>query len=266
MVTVGQIYDVLNSLAPIHYQMDFDNSGFLVGDRTAEVKTVVVALDITDEVIREAVEIKADLIVSHHPLLFHPLRSVRAEDLTGRKVLKLVKNGIAAICMHTNLDIADGGVNDALMDALGAETTGLLEPAGTDDRGQPLGCGRIGFLQQPMLLDGFLKYLTERLQVTGLRFCDGGKPVHKLAVCGGSGGNMLELAWNAGCDTFVTADIKYDRFLAAKELGINLIDADHFCTENVVIPVIADGIRQALPDLSIHVSQKLKQTAQFYMP
>ena len=266
MVTVGQIYDVLNALAPVHYQMDFDNAGFLVGDRNAAVHTVVIALDITDNVIREAIAMKADLIVSHHPLLFHSLRNVRAEDLVGRKVLALAKHDIAAICMHTNLDVADGGVNDALMQVLNAETKGLLEPAGKDDRGQPLGCGRVGVISEPMPLEVFLKDLTERLHVSGLRYCDGGKPVYRLAVCGGSGGNMLELAFEAGCDTFVTADIKYDRFLTAKELGVNLIDADHFCTENVVVPVLAEAIQNAFPLVNVRISQALGQTTQFYMP
>ena len=266
MVTVGQIYDVLNALAPVHYQMDFDNSGFLVGDRNAEVHTVVTALDITDDVIHEAIAMNADLIVSHHPLLFHSLNNVRAEDLVGRKVLALAKHDISAICMHTNLDVADGGVNDALMHALNAEVTGLLEPAGMDDQGQPLGCGRVGTISKPVPLVAFLKDLTERLHVSGLRYCDGGKPVHRIAVCGGSGGNMLELAFESGCDTFVTADIKYDRFLAAKELGVNLIDADHFCTENVVVPVLAETIRNAFPSVNVRISQALGQTTQFYMP
>lgn len=266
MVTVGQIYNVLNELAPVQYQMDFDNSGFLIGDRSREVQTVLAALDITDDVIKEAVSLHADLIVSHHPLLFHPLRNVRADDLTGRKVLALAKHEIAAICMHTNLDIADGGVNDALMKVLNAETTGLLDPAGTDERGQALGCGRIGAISEPMPLEAFLKDLTERLHVSGLRYCDGGKQVHRLAVCGGSGGNMLELAYDAGCDTFVTADVKYDRFLAAKELGVNLIDADHFCTENVVIPVLTEAIRNAFPSVNVQISRALQQTTQFYMP
>lgn len=266
MVTVGQIYDTLNELAPIRYQMEFDNSGFLVGDRAAEVETVIVALDITDDVIREAISAGAELIVSHHPLLFHPLRSVLAEDLTGRKVLALAKHGISAICMHTNLDIAYGGVNDALMQTLGAEINGLLEPADADDDGKPLGCGRIGFMKGIMSLDSFLKHLTECLHVSGLRYCDGGKPVHKIAVCGGSGASMLELACAAGCDTFVTADVKYDRYLAAKELGVSLIDADHFCTENVVVPVLAESIEHAFPNVAVQISKALVQTTQFYMP
>ncbi len=266
MVTVQEIYEYLDSIAPVRYQMDFDNAGFLVGDRNAQVRRVLTALDITDDVVTEAIHTGAELIVAHHPLLFHPLKQVLADDPAGRKVLNLAKNGVSAICMHTNLDIADGGVNDALMNVLGAEIEGLLEPAGTDEDGTPLGCGRIGTLPEAMPLSAFLPYLTQRLLVSGLRYCSCGKDVHRIAVCGGSGGSMLELAFEAGCDTFVTADIKYDRFLTAKELGVNLIDADHFCTENVVIPVLADMLGARFPELEVKISSALKQTTEFFMP
>lgn len=266
MVTVQEIYEYLDSIAPVRYQMDFDNAGFLVGDRRAPVSRVLTALDITDDVISEAINIGAELIVAHHPLLFHPLRQVLADDPAGRKVISLAENGVSAICMHTNLDIADGGVNDALMDVLGAKTTGLLEPAGTDEDGTPLGCGRIGFLPEAIPLSEFLPFLTQRLKVSGLRFCSGGRDVYRIAVCGGAGGSMLELAFEAGCDTFVTADIKYDRFLTAKELGVNLIDADHFCTENVVIPVLTQKLKKRFPELDVQMSSVLTQTAEFYMP
>lgn len=135
MATVNDIYAFLNDLAPVRYQMDFDNAGFLVGDGSAAVEHVLLALDITDDVIAEAAALRAQLIVSHHPLIFTPLRHATSDDLTGRKVLALARNGIAAVCMHTNLDIADGGVNDALMAALGAEVAGGLEPSGTDTDG-----------------------------------------------------------------------------------------------------------------------------------
>ena len=237
MVIINDIYAFLNEIAPVRYQMDFDNAGFLVGDGGTAVKNALLALDITDAVIAEAIELRAQLIVSHHPLIFTPLRHATTDDLAGRKVLTMARHGISAICMHTNLDIADGGVNDALMAALGAEVTGGLEPAGTAADGRALTCGRVGKLPNPMTMAEFLPYVAGRLHANGLRYVDGGLPVERIAVCGGFGGNMLELAAAKGCDTFVTADIKYDRFLAAKELGINLIDADHFCTENVVIPV-----------------------------
>ena len=266
MATVNDIYAFLNDLAPVRYQMDFDNAGFLVGDGSAAVEHVLLALDITDDVIAEAAALRAQLIVSHHPLIFTPLRRATADDLTGRKVLALARNGIAAICMHTNLDIADGGVNDALMATLGAEVTGGLEPSGTADDGSALTCGRVGRLLEPMALSDFLPYVADRLHANGLRYVDGGRPVGMLAVCGGSGGSMLELAAQKGCDTFVTADVKYDRFLAAKELSVNLIDADHFCTENVIIPVLYEKLRAQFPALTFAVSRVHAQTAQTYCP
>ena len=117
-----------------------------------------------------------------------------------------------------------------------------------------------------MTMAEFLPYVAGRLYANGLRYVDGGLPVERLAVCGGSGGNMLELAAAKGCDTFVTADVKYDRFLAAKELGINLIDADHFCTENVVIPVLQAKLQRRFPNVAFTISQVHHQTVQTYCP
>ena len=263
MVTGNDIFSYMNMLAPLNYQMDFDNSGFLVGDRSTEIHRVVVTLDITEDVITEAELLGAELIVSHHPLIFHKLSGVCADDPTGRKIMRLVRSGISAICMHTNLDIVEGGVNDALMAALDASVTDILEPAGTAPDGTPLGCGRIGYLKKEVPLEAFLALVTDRLHVNGVRYVSGGKPVHHIAVCGGSGGSMLELAHAAGCDTLLTADVKYDRFLMAQELGVNLIDADHFCTENVVVPKLAEALHARFPELAITVS-RLRQTASFY--
>lgn len=265
MAIVNDIYTFLNQIAPVHYQMDFDNAGFLVGDSGAHVSKVLIALDITDDVISEAEEWGAQLIVSHHPMIFHALKKVRTDDLTGRKIIRLARQGISAICMHTNLDVAHGGVNDALMDALDADVSDILEPTGTSENGLMIGCGRIGALRKPMSMREFLPFLADRLHVTGLRYC-GDHDVNRIAVCGGSGGNLLELAFDAGCDTLVTADVKYDRFLAAKELGMNLVDADHFCTENVVSPVVAEKLKVQFPNLEIQISQRLGQTAQIFMP
>ena len=159
-----------------------------------------------------------------------------------------------------------GGFYAGFLEKLGAEVTGGLEPAGTAADGRTLTCGRVGKLPNPMTMAEFLPYVAGRLHANGLRYVDGGLPVERIAVCGGSGGNMLELAAAKGCDTFVTADVKYNRFLAAKELGINLIDADHFCTENVVIPVLQEKLQRQFPDVTFTVSQVLHQTAQTYCP
>ena len=271
MATVREIEQSLFSWAPRESAMDWDNVGHLVGDPEQEVKRIVVALDITERVVQEAIDCGAQLIVSHHPVMnvrWHEreMQTLRPDTRLGGLLTMLVKNDISAICMHTNLDIADGGVNDALMAALGAEVTGGLEPAGTAADGRTLTCGRVGKLPNPMTMAEFLPYVAGRLHVNGLRYVNGGLPVERIAVCGGSGGNMLELAAAKGCDTFVTADVKYNRFLAAKELGINLIDADHFCTENVVIPVLQEKLQRQFPDVTFTVSQVLHQTAQTYCP
>lgn len=254
-MTVKDIYEFLAGKAPVDTAMDFDNVGLLVGRQDRTVTRVLAALDITDEVIREAIEAGADLIVSHHPLFFQ-LRSVSDQSWTGERALALAENRIAAICMHTNLDAAEGGVNDALMNALDARITGVLDVSS--------GIGRIGELADAVTLCDFLHTVKTTLNTNGLRYHSADRPVHKIAVCGGSGGNELALAHERGCDTYVTADIKYDQFLEARHLGLNLIDADHFCTENVVVPVLHSWLKEQFPGLDVKISTTHGQTAQFF--
>ncbi len=254
MPTVNEIADTLAAWAPLELQLDFDNSGFLLGRADKEVHTVLLALDITVPVIEEAVELGAELIVSHHPLIFQPLKAV-TDPGPGSKVLLLGEKGIAAVCMHTNLDIAQGGVNDVLIRLLGAEPEEALDETG---------CGRIGTLPEALPLQAFLARCKERLQTKGLRYVDGGKPVRRLAVMGGSGGDALFHALEKGCDTYVTADIKHHVWLEAAEQGINLIDGDHFCTENPVIPVLARRLEEAYPELAVGVSRRHGQVLSFF--
>ncbi len=263
MATVTAIRTYFETKVPTAMKMDFDNVGLLVGTCNTEVHRALVALDITDEVIDEAIALQADLILSHHPLFFE-LKSVRDDDDTGRKIIKLLQHGISAICLHTNLDAVKGGVNDALMLALGANVTGLLSIDGTTPDGTPYGISRVGELDTACTLPAFLATVKKALQANGLRYHDGGRPVKKLAVCGGSGGGDLPAVIAAGCDTFVTADIKYHQFLMAKEHGINLIDADHYATEQVVVPVLAEWMQHQFPEIAVHISKIHKQTAQFY--
>lgn len=254
MTSVREIYEYLQELAPLELQMDFDNSGFLVGRRDAAVKRALLALDITHDVITESVEKGAQLIVSHHPIIFHKLRTV-SDDAASEKVLRLAENRIAAICMHTNLDIAQGGVNDVLLQTLGASYEGPLDPDG---------CGRVGTLEQALPLCEFLDRCRETLHTNGLRYVDAGKPVHRLAVMGGAGGGSLSAAVEKGCDTYVTADLSYHVFLDALDYGINLIDADHFCTENPVIPVLRDRLARRFPETEFCISDRHHALISFY--
>ena len=247
MTSVCEIFQALCRIAPPELQMDFDNSGCQLGRMGREVHRVLLALDATDEVVEEAAACGAELIITHHPLLFSPLSAICDSEPVQRRVLTLIEHGIALISMHTNLDIAEGGVNDVLIRLLGAEPEGVLDSDG---------CGRIGTLSETMELKEFLTRCRDTLRVNGLRYCDAGKDVRKIAVMGGSGGGSVEAAAGKGCDTYVTADVKYHQFQRALELGLNLIDADHFCTENPVIPVLADKLGTQFPDVCFTVSER----------
>ena len=244
MPTVGEIFDFLNGKAPVETKLDFDNVGLLVGSREWSVGSVLLALEITGEVIAEAKAWGADLVLSHHPLFFE-LKAVSSEVPQGKKAMDLLTGHMAAICMHTNLDAADGGVNDALAAALGLGDARPYEPEHI--------C-RLGSLPEALPLPEFLRRTRDRLGCAGLRYVDGGRPVCLVAVGGGSCGSMLEETAETGCDTFVTADVKHDQFLRAKELGLNLIDAGHFNTENVVIPVLRDWLAAGFPELRLRIA------------
>jgi len=267
MPTVNDVNKYLFSIAPIEMKADFDNVGFLVGYGDADASNILVSLDITNDVISEALEIGAGLIVSHHPVFFS-LKSITTADTTGNSIIRMLSGGLSAICMHTNLDAARGGVNDELAAAAGivnaCEKAELLSEDGRLPAGEVFSYGRFGCLENPLGLPEYLELLKNSLKVSGLRYYDAGRDVYKVAVVGGSGGDMFEHVIRHGCDTFVTADIKYHVFLQAKELGINLVDGDHFCTENVVTGVLAKKLRGAFPDAVVTISKRHTQTVKFY--
>lgn len=264
MTTVADIQKALLNHVPVYMKLDFDNVGHLVGHSDLEVNRVLVALDITLPVIEEARSLGVQLVLSHHPVIFHEMKQVTDGDLTGRKVLALIENRIAAICLHTNLDAVEGGVNDALLAALGIPAGKMIAPHGCHPDGRPFGICRVGELPRAVSLVQFLEDVRTGLSVNGLRYHDAGRLVRRVGCCGGAGASFLETAVQAGCDTFVTGDVKYDQFLDAKAFGINLIDADHFCTEQVVTPVLRNLVLADFPDLEVRISKTHGQTAQFF--
>ena len=253
-VTVGDIHKFLASLAPEELQASFDNSGFLVGERAHPVRRVLVSLDITLPVAEEAVARGAELVVSHHPVIFNPIRRVTDESTAGKILLALIQNEVAAICMHTSLDAVQNGVNDVLAEAAGLKGVAQLHEDGLDSFGRPYGIGRVGELGEPTDFETYAAWLMAALGCGGLRCYDAGKPVRRVAVGSGSCGSMLGDAVRAGCDTFVTADVKYDVFLEALSRGLNLIDAGHFPTEQPVMPRIADALRRRFPSLCVEMT------------
>ena len=258
MTTVRDIESYLFELAPKELAQSWDNVGLLVGEALRPVKRVLVTLDITAQTAREAIDLGCDLIVAHHPVMncaWHPVQSVRDDNPQGRLLLTLIENHIAAICMHTNLDAAKNGVNGAL-----AETLGLAEAAPVEENG----IERIGSLPEPVPLERFLAHVKASLGANGLRYADGGKPVRRVAVGGGACGDFFQQAAALGCDTFVTADVKYNQFLDAAELGLNLIDAGHFPTEDVVCPVVIEALRRRFPPLEVVKSRRHREIIQYF--
>lgn len=254
MTTVQDIYDLLQAKAPFELQLGFDNAGFLVGRHDAPVSRVLVALDITEAVAAEAASSGCQLIVSHHPVIWGGAKSVTDQTVMGRKLLALVENGVAAICAHTNLDAVADGVNDALARKLALTDIRQLKQDGVDGQGRAYGIGRVGTVDEQPLYD-FALFVKDSLDANGVRLVDGGRRVHKVAVGGGACADMMTDALAHGCDTFVTSDVKYDGFLDAKALGLNLIDAGHYPTENVVCPVLRDWLLDAFPALEVSISK-----------
>ena len=260
MATVGEIYRFLDKRVPFALQAGFDNAGFLLGREDRLVSRVLVALDITPEVIEEAITHGAELIVSHHPVIWGQISSVTDRDRTGRILLSLAEHRIAAICAHTNLDAVEGGVNSTLAEVLGLLSPVPLQQDGYMEDGTPYGIGRVGLRAGgPTALQAFALEVKELLHVPGVRYLDAGKPVHKVAVGGGACGGMLSLAVAHGCDTFITADLKHDIYLEAKDRGINLVDAGHHSTEALICPVLADWLRESFPEVAVEVTCHLEE-------
>lgn len=257
MTTVREIESFLYSWAPRELAESWDNVGLLVGDPEAAVERVLVALDITPQVAEEALERGCQLIVAHHPVMncaWHPVQTVRADNRQGRTLTALLRGGVAAICMHTNLDAAEGGVNDQLARALGlTDTIPLNEQK----------IGRIGTLSCEKPLEQFLHDVVKSLGCRGLRYRDGGRPVRRVAVGGGACGEYIPQALAQGCDTFVTSDLRYNDFLDTQ--GLNLIDAGHFPTEDVVCAEVVRRLQKAFPDIRVSKSAVHHDAVQYYM-
>lgn len=259
MATVADILKFIEGIAPPYMMEDWDNCGLLCGRRDWEVKKILVALDPFRSVIEEAKALKADLIVTHHPLIFRDkMMAVNEDTETGRCVLELIEHGIAAINAHTNLDMAPGGVNEVLAKTLGLINMEIIDPVDN------YGLLRKGEVSEQSV-ENFLATVKEKLGCKGLRYVSSGKPVRVVAVGGGSCADFMPQALAAGCDTFVTADVKYNQFRTAFELGLNLIDAGHFHTENPAMPVMAEKIRAAFPGVEVIFSENHGDAMNFFV-
>ena len=252
MPTVQQIADFFEERVPSSLALGFDNVGLLCGFPEANVTKVLLALDATVEVIEEARQMGAQLIITHHPIIFSPLKRLLNNDPDGRRVIHAVQNRISVLSMHTNLDAVDGGVNTTLASMLGLENLELLD------------IGRYGELPKAVTMQEFLTRCQETLSVSGMRYLDTGRSVQRVAVCGGSGGDYVSAAVSAGCDTLLTGEIRHHQWLEGRERGINLIEADHYCTEVIVLPAVADMLSKSFPELTVQISAVQSQPSRGY--
>lgn len=232
MAKVKDFYGYLNSIAPFETQEDWDNSGMLVGDMNAEVKKAAVVLDITHEEIKKAKAIGADLIISHHPVIFNPIKSVTK----GSVPYELVASSINALCCHTPLDIADGGTNDSLAELLGINVTRADDPI-----------LRLGTVE-PTTAQELAGKIANTLN-TKVRYADAGKTIKKIAICTGAGCSLIEAAGEI--DAFITGDASHHNFLNCVQAGITLIAAGHYETEIIVVPVLVKKLQAQFPDIEI---------------
>ena len=238
MTELKEIYGYLKELAPLELAEDWDNPGLLV-DCGRPVGRVLTCLDITGPVVREAQEKGCDLVVSHHPVIFRPLKALQE----GQVPCLLLKAGISAICMHTNLDAAPGGVNDTLAQWMGLRE---VEPFAE-------GMGRIGWIEEMSAHQ--LAQETALILHARVQWADGGKPIRRLALITGSGGSMLEDAIRAGADALLTGEASHHAALDALAAGVTLVAAGHYATEFPVAQTLATRLGDRFRDLEVLVSE-----------
>jgi dinuclear metal center YbgI/SA1388 family protein len=238
-MTVRELYAFLEEKMPRSLSCDWDNDGLMVcPDDTREVRRVLVALDITAAVAEQAIKEGYDLVVSHHPLIFHPLKAVAPGEATVNKVIRLLTSGVSAMSFHTRLDAVTGGVNDVLANAIGLQN---VVPFGKD--GEEI--GRIGTLPTAMALKDFAALVKEVTGAPYVQISDAGKLVSRVAVLGGGGAGESGAAAAAGADTYLTGDLRHDQLTEAPERGMNMIAGGHFFTENLVCNRICEMLYEA---------------------
>ena len=227
---LSEILETLNTIAPFEAALDWDNIGIMVGDPDQEIRSILVALDPSLEVIHHARAHGNDLILTHHPLFFEPLKTLNLKHGPAHKAALLIQSKMALVSMHTNLDTAVDGVADVLAASLGLRglrAVGMLR------------CGVV----DPQPLDAWVR----SLPFQGIRICSAGKGVAAVSVCPGSGMDLWPEALKAGCDTLVTGDVRYHRALEATEAGLNIVDLGHYGSEAVIVKPLTERLRTMLP-------------------
>lgn len=245
-----EIMGKLEELSPAHFAQDWDNVGLLVGRPDKEVHSVYIALDATDDAIKEAVGLGADLIITHHPLIFKGIKQVRSDHFIGRRIMRLLQNDISYIAMHTNFDIM--GMADAAADELKLRNREVLQTTYEDEISTE-GFGRFGTLPRIMTLRECAAFVKESFGISKVRvFGDGETEVERAAICPGSGGSMIEAALSWKADVYITGDIDHHEGIDAVARGLAIIDAGHYGIEQIFVPYMKEYLKRETPGLLVY--------------
>ncbi len=262
-MTVKDILDCITAIAPLQWQESYDNAGLQVGDVNAEARKALICLDITEEIVDEAIEKDCNVIVSHHPLIFRGLKHLTPQTYIERAVVKAVKHDIAMISMHTNLDNSYLGVSRMLAERLGLKNFHLLQPSVTEP--EVCGAGMIGEFDVPMEEIDFLSLVAQQIGSPCLRHSAlTGRKIQKVALCGGSGSPFMGDALKNHADAYLTADIKYHDFFVP-EGNILLIDGGHFETEQFTKELIYGLIRKKFPTFAAEIAETRTNAVYYFV-
>ena len=243
-----EIMNLLEKWAPMDLVDEWDNTGFQIGDPERQIEKILLSLDLDREVFKMAKDINAQMIITHHPIIFSPLKSLTKLNYKEKLIYDIIKEDIVVYNAHTNLDIAKGGVNDRLAEILGIKNTAPLKIVHNEleTNEEKFGYGRVGKIRK-MPLEKYLNIIKRGLNTQHLIvYGNIDRSVETVAVCGGSGSSFIKDAFMMGADIYITGDIKYHDAQYGNELGLTLIDAGHFHTEKIILPVVKDYIERSV--------------------